>query len=345
MIQSTQQEDIMMLKKRLLTAAPFVMGALLCSTAAPAAILVTGWQIDVGAVGDQVADDLTGFGILGATNIPTGSNGINQLAFTGLYQSTQTTYAAGGTQLTNLAGDVTQAQGDAGNILQTSTSKVLNLDFEITFVSTTSQSIDSVDPGTGVAVTSHLSAGSGADGFTTNGQLDIYIDNITSTVGNKSGANAVADPNAALAGQGLQDGVLVASFQIIPQSATGSFNPGINALNGQDNALFELIDNPFDAILVDLGAGYVSAPLGTTLAFTDADTNADPDNNDVTDSNFIYGPFADVTCTLDDPTAGACGQESGTFKLERVPEPGSLALIGLGVAAMGASLRRRKARS
>ena len=276
------------------------------SVPASAIILVENWVIDLGSIGNVAQDDFTGFGVFGPKPVAA-SNGIESLAFQALYHAVIAGPLAAGTlQHTDVAGNVTSATGPNGAISASTTAKVLNSDFELTFISTTTQVLlGAPDPITGVVLTSHLGAGAGPNSLATNGLLNIYADVITGVPGqDKTGT--FANTSFTTGGAGMNDGFLIATFEILNAygQPTGSFNP--SALDGQDDASFKLIFN--SGAVKDSDGNALE--LGRTLAFIDSNTDADPDGNGVRNTNPTNFPGGG--------TLGTCGRSEERRCRERV---------------------------
>jgi hypothetical protein len=316
------------------------------SDVANAAIIVDNWTVDLAAIGNLGAggDNWTGYGVYG-TN---GTMGVNQLAFQSLYHTIIAGPIAPGTlQNTDTLGVITQAVNQAGLVGATTTGALLNntnlgnpptslKTFELTFATTTTQQLISIDPITGIVTTSHLGVGAGPNGVVSNGMLNIYADICTGS-GNGDGS-LCANTSTTTGGAGMQDGLLIASFAVVDAGGlgTGSFNNAPSALDGQDDASFVMTYNYGGIIQNSLGNPL--AP-GATLAFTASNTDADNDNNQKIDTvPSGWGTRGLGACGT--TTTNNCGVENGTVNLQAVPEPATLALVGAAMVGLGISRRR-----
>lgn len=336
----------MKLKKSLaaLAAAGLVVGL----GSAQAGMLINDWQINLGGLGVTATDDWTGYGVFGP---PTG---INEMSFNALYHGVITKAGApvvGGIQTIDVVGKVSAAIGSGGNVVVTDAGKVHNFDFELTFKNTTSNVITSFNAITGDNKTRHLGPGATdglctpitcPDGLDTNGYLSIYANILPGRTGYVAGQVA-GNTNFLVGGQGMMDGTLIARFKIVPAVGdSGSFNNSPAAMNGQDDATFELV---YNSGAIEDSSG-VDLALGTTIALVDSDTDADPDGNqafDTAPANFPAGsPLGPCPTPGTASGANSCGTENGSFVLQQVPEPGTLALLGAALAGLSAVRRRRQ---
>ena len=133
-------------------------------------------------------------------------------------------------------------------------------------------------------------------------------------------------------GAGYTDGNLILTFEVLGGEG-GSVNV-TTLFDGSDDATFRLETVNQAGVFRD-ASGNEFTPE-STLALTDSNFDLDSNDNNALDET--RGGFG---CTASNQSAGFfCGVEDGTVRFA-VPEPGTLAILGLGLLGLGWSARRK----
>lgn len=302
------------MKSRLMkTAAPLLLGMSVFSAPAQSAFLLDNWTIDISTLGNQGASG--DFSNAGAW---TGIDGANFAAlFSAAADIPDGSLDLGDTFTVDSLGEVQGLVG-TGIVSNGSVPVTLGVNIELTFQAQTNHVV--TGPGVPITVFGDLAGGT----------IDFFLDltpDVNDSIDGTGGTGYVGGNE-----------VLFASFQ---QQATLpiSGEQNIATLDGSIDSIFALTANPFGALQNEEGN---PLPVGFVIAKTDSNFDLDADGNTIPDTQFAAGgPLAG--CPEIGSTTFNCGTENGSIVLHKVPEPGTLAIMGLGIVGMSLVRRRRKA--
>ncbi len=323
-----------MMKTRGLTTALAIVALLSMAMTAQATIVLDSWKIDLSAI--------PGMGAFG--NIAD----IDEIEFLGISHSVIDDVNGnffpdpGDTLEVDGALVGTSMTGGGFPRIVTTTSKILNVDFEITMTFEVDGVITSVDPVAGIINLQHLAAAGDR------GELNIYVDDLTDAFGLQG--NTELNPGNGVGGSGIVDGVLVATFDVRAGDGgaidafmgTDGFDP---TLDGFDDATFDFVSGLSGVLFDKNGNDLTLGVLGDQfLVMTDSNFDMDPDGDGAINS----GPPTGWASTGFTNQGGGGSifdhyvREDGSAVFG-VPEPGSVVVWSLLLVVAGSlGFYRRK---
>ena len=296
---------------------PLVAGCamLLSAGTASAQIDLDNWRLDLSNLGGGFAgQETSGPGDLGVdqatffapTRVVTSDNDGSGTLSVG---DTQTALGIGAiTSFVNSSNQVFTNTTDGGS------NRFLGTNFEVTFAFELNEVITSVAaPNVGF---DHLG-----------GSLTLYVDDTPDFNGSD--------------GTGATDGVPIATFAVVPGALGGNINTDL--LDGSVDIVFQA---------TSIAAGWLFDENGVDLS-TLVDAEGDPLLIGLSDSNFQIadpndfnegGIFDDLGTPYptDIDLFDFFAEEDGSIDLAVLPEPGTLAVFGLGLLGLGLAVRRRQ---
>ena len=300
---------------------PLVAGCALLFSAgtASAQIDLNDWILDLSNLGGAFT---------GQQTTGPGGNGVDQALFISPARIVTSdndgsgTLSVGDTQQVTGHGQITAFRQNAITQFNNTTdgnpaNDLQNLsDFEVTFTYNLQETITSVTP---------VPGGANVGFEHTGGSLTLYVDGTP----NFQGAN----------GTGADDGIAIATFAVIPGVLGGNINTANN--DGNVNIAFQA---------VSIAPGWLFLNDGVTDLASLVDDNGDPLLIALSDSNFdivdpdLFSPggiFGD-DLPEDFDIFDFFAVEDGSIDLAILPEPGTLAVFGLGLIGLGLAVRRRQ---